>query len=572
MVTAVGSYTATAPLSSSGDWVMQMVAFRAATLPGGDTTPPTAPSGLGATAASSSQVNLAWTAATDTVGVTGYLVERCTGAGCNSFAQIGTATGTTFNSTGLAATTSYSYRVRATDAAGNLSPFSNIASATTPAAPDTQPPGAPTGLDATAVAPTQINLALDRGHRQRRRHRLPRRALRGRRLHQLRRRSATPTGTTFDDAGLSAATHLPLSRARHRAAGNLAAFRPSPAPPPAAPDTQPPRAPTGLDGHGHLSSQINLAWTAATDNVGVTGYRVERCQGAGCINFAQVATPTGTSSTTPAWPPAPATATACAPPTPRATSGRTRAPPARPRPPPTRSRPARRRASRPRRLGQPDQPRAGRPRPTTPPSPATRSSAARAPAARASPRSAPPPASTFPNTGLSPSTSYSYRVRATDAAGNLGAYSNVATAVTPSPPTAPAFVQSNYAVPQTPQTTVVVPFPGAQTAGNLNVVVVGWGDTVAHAITVTDSRGNAYTKAVGPTLNTRRGAAAQSIYYAANIVAAGAGANSVTVGFAHRRRLARHPHPRVQRCRSGEPGRRGGGGHRAPTPPATAAR
>ena len=41
------------------------------------------------------------------------------------------------------------------------------------------------------------------------------------------------------------------------------------------------------------SSQINLSWTASTDNVGVTGYLVERCQGAGCTNFAQIATPTG---------------------------------------------------------------------------------------------------------------------------------------------------------------------------------------------------------------------------------------------------------------------------------------
>ena len=38
-----------------------------------------------------------------------------------------------------------------------------------------------------------------------------------------------------------------------------------------------------------------MAWTASTDNVGVTGYRVERCQGAGCSNFVQVATPTGPS-------------------------------------------------------------------------------------------------------------------------------------------------------------------------------------------------------------------------------------------------------------------------------------
>jgi chitodextrinase len=63
--------------------------------------------------------------------VTGYQVERCQGALCANFAQIATVTGTTFNNTGLAPSTSYSYRVRATDAAGKLSPYSNVASATT---------------------------------------------------------------------------------------------------------------------------------------------------------------------------------------------------------------------------------------------------------------------------------------------------------------------------------------------------------------------------------------------------------------------------------------------------------
>src|SRR5262249_7770517 len=98
---------------------------------GGDTQPRRAPSNLTATAISSSQINLSWTASTDNVGVTNYLVERCAGAGCASFAQIGTATGTTYNDTALSAGTSYSYRVRATDAAGNLSAYSSVASATT---------------------------------------------------------------------------------------------------------------------------------------------------------------------------------------------------------------------------------------------------------------------------------------------------------------------------------------------------------------------------------------------------------------------------------------------------------
>ncbi len=97
-----------------------------------DTQAPTAPTNLSAAPASTTQVNLAWTASTDNRGVTGYRVERCTGASCTSFAQIATTTTTSYTNTGLTAATSYRYRVRATDAAGNLSGYSNIASAATP--------------------------------------------------------------------------------------------------------------------------------------------------------------------------------------------------------------------------------------------------------------------------------------------------------------------------------------------------------------------------------------------------------------------------------------------------------
>ncbi len=104
-----------------------------------DTTPPGAPGTLTATS-SELQIGLSWGAATDNVGVTGYRVERCQGAGCGNFAQIATATGLSFTDVGLSATTSYSYRVRASDAVGLLGPYSNIASATTDVAPP-QPPG-----------------------------------------------------------------------------------------------------------------------------------------------------------------------------------------------------------------------------------------------------------------------------------------------------------------------------------------------------------------------------------------------------------------------------------------------
>jgi hypothetical protein len=89
----------------------------------------------------------------------------------------------------------------------------------------------------------------------------------------------------------------------------------------------------------------------------------------------------------------------------------------------------------------------------------------------------------------------------------------------------------NGATPQ-PVTTVTVPFTAAQAAGDLNVVVVGWYNTSAAVSTVTDTSGNTYALAVGPTTySSSTEPCLQSIYYAKNIAAAAAGANSVTVTF-----------------------------------------
>jgi chitodextrinase len=301
-----------------------------------DTQAPTSPSGLTATATGATQINLNWTASTDNVAVTGYLVERCQGTACTNFVQIATPTAANFTDTGLAGSTSYRYRVRATDAAGNLSGYSSIATGTTS---DTQAPTAPTSLSATAVSQSQINLNWTAS--------TDNVAVTGYRVERCQGAGCinfaeigTPTGTTFANTGLTEGTSYSYRVRATDAAGNLGGYSNVATTTPAA-DTQAPTAPSGLAATAASQSQINLSWTASTDNVGVTGYRVERCQGAACTNFAEIGTATAT---------------------------------------------------------------------------------------------------TFANTGLTPVTSYRYRVRAVDAAGNLSGYSNVATATTPDTqaPTAPS--------------------------------------------------------------------------------------------------------------------------------------
>lgn len=162
---------------------------------GGDQTSPTAPANVAASAAGSAQINVSWAASTDNVGVTGYRVERSQGVGSTSFSQVATLSGTGFNDTGLIASTVYNYRVRAADAAGNLSGYSAVATGTTALPPDITAPTVPATLSAGAVG----------------------------------------------------------------------------------------------------TGEVTLSWVGSTDNVGVTGYGVERSQGAGSTTFTQVATSTLTS-------------------------------------------------------------------------------------------------------------------------------------------------------------------------------------------------------------------------------------------------------------------------------------
>ena len=102
--------------------------------------------------------------------------------------------------------------------------------------------------------------------------------------------------------------------------------------------------------------------------------------------------------------------------------------------------------------------------------------------------------------------------------------------------TAPTFVQVAYSTPSSPQATVKVAYPSAQTAGDLNVVVVGWNDTTSTIESVTDSAGNVYRLAIGPTVGKTL---EQSIYYASGIAG---GTNTVTVTFSQ---AATYPDVRV---------------------------
>src|SRR5579883_1727170 len=115
-----GSYAATG--SANSGWTMQMVVLQPAG--SADTTPPSVPTGITATAVSSAQINLSWTAATDNVGVVGYRVFR-------NGVQVGSTAALSYTDTGLAAATSYTYTVAAFDAAGNVSAQSTGTTATT---------------------------------------------------------------------------------------------------------------------------------------------------------------------------------------------------------------------------------------------------------------------------------------------------------------------------------------------------------------------------------------------------------------------------------------------------------
>jgi chitodextrinase len=121
-----------------------------------DTQPPKAPKGLRAVAASPNEIDLFWEPSSDNVAVTGYVIYR-------DRVKVTTVSGATtnFRDTGLKPSTSYGYQVRAIDAAGKPSQYSNkvfrtTAAAAGPAGPDLVPPSKPENLTADGVSTSEI--------------------------------------------------------------------------------------------------------------------------------------------------------------------------------------------------------------------------------------------------------------------------------------------------------------------------------------------------------------------------------------------------------------------------------
>lgn len=172
-----------------------------------DVTPPSVPANLSAQAVSTSQINLAWSASTDNIGVSGYRVFR-------DGLLIATTSALTFQNTGLATGTTYSYAVSAFDAAGNSSATSSSAIATT-FAPDTTPPSVPSNLQASGVTGTSLDFLWSAS--------TDNVGVAGYQVYRNDTQVATTTVTNYHDALLTPSTTYQYTVSAFDGAGNVSA-------------------------------------------------------------------------------------------------------------------------------------------------------------------------------------------------------------------------------------------------------------------------------------------------------------------------------------------------------------
>jgi len=174
-----------------------------------DTTPPSVPTNVTATAQSSTSILVAWTASTDNVGVTGYKVYR-------NGSQVGTSATTSYTDTGLTASTTYSYTVSAYDGVNNNSVQSSPPATGTTLAPDIQPPSVPTGVQATALSSTSIQVSWTAS--------TDNRGVAGYKVCRNASQVGTSATTSYTDTGLSPSTTYSYTVSAYDAGGNNSAL------------------------------------------------------------------------------------------------------------------------------------------------------------------------------------------------------------------------------------------------------------------------------------------------------------------------------------------------------------
>ncbi|MFI6601929.1 carbohydrate-binding protein [Nonomuraea sp. NPDC050536] len=189
--------------TSQPDWTPSAVpALWKPVTGGGDNQAPSVPGNLHSTATTSTSISLAWNASTDNVGVTGYDVYR-------GSTKVTTATGTSYTDTGLTAATSYTYTVRARDAAGNVSDPS--AALTVSTSGNSGAPGQPGAATATS---TNTSISLSWGASSG--------TVTGYRVYEGSTVKATVTGTSATISGLGTCENHTYTIKAYNSAGESA--------------------------------------------------------------------------------------------------------------------------------------------------------------------------------------------------------------------------------------------------------------------------------------------------------------------------------------------------------------
>ncbi len=177
------------------------------TLTSTDTSAPTAPTNLAASSVTQTTLSLGWTASTDNVGVTGYDIYR-------NGSLLASTTSTSYSVTGLTASTTYTFNVKAKDAAGNVSAASSTISVTTSSSTaDTQAPTAPTNLTSSSITESSVVLSWTAS--------TDNVGVTGYDIYRNGSLLASTTSTSYSVTGLSASTTYTFYVKAKDAAGNV---------------------------------------------------------------------------------------------------------------------------------------------------------------------------------------------------------------------------------------------------------------------------------------------------------------------------------------------------------------